>query len=372
MAPPKTPRRADAPAVVGRELERARIDGFREDIADGPRMPILHGAQGVGRSTLWWYGVERSRAPASRCWSHARRRRRSRRTGGVDDLFRADPPRRTRRTILAHGRAVLETLRGLAGTPRWSRSTTCSGSTRLRRALRFALRRLDPERVGSSRPSAGRRPRPLVATRRAARRASDRPARRSRSAAPAVLAGPLEALRTHRAARAGTRSTRSSSPGPSPREPRGRGRLPLPESLQTAIGTASSVPRSSQPCSRPSGARARTAATSRRRSRAWTSTGCSRADGAELLVDEEGLQVRFAHPAIGSPSTSGCRPRAGGRCTPRSRPARRTTTPGCAISRSPRAGRIPRSPTRSTRRPTGRSRGARRHSPRSSRPARCS
>ena len=117
MAPPETPRRADAPAVVGRELERARIDGFREDIADGPRMLILHGAQGVGRSTLWWYGVERSRAhgiqvlltrPVAEEIPLA--------LVGVDDLLRhadaAAPDGAD--DVLAHGRALLETLRRLA------------------------------------------------------------------------------------------------------------------------------------------------------------------------------------------------------------------------------------------------------------------
>ena len=50
--------------LVGRDDEQARLDDFVDAAADLPRVSaiVLSGEVGIGKSTLWQYGVDRSRA----------------------------------------------------------------------------------------------------------------------------------------------------------------------------------------------------------------------------------------------------------------------------------------------------------------------
>ena len=141
--------------VVGRAPERARIDAFADSLSDGARALTVRGESGIGKTTIWRYGVERCRRagfnvlvtrPAEEEMPLAL-------VGLVDLLEHVpvdagalgddDDP-------LVRGRAVLETLRRLAaGGPtvvavddvQWLDSASA-------RALRYAFRRLDAEPIG--------------------------------------------------------------------------------------------------------------------------------------------------------------------------------------------------------------------------------
>jgi DNA-binding CsgD family transcriptional regulator len=141
--------------VVGREPERARIDAFADSLNDGARALTVRGESGIGKTTLWRYGVERCRGagfnvlvtrPAEEEMPLA--------LVGLVDLLEHVPVEAAALgdddDPLVRGRAVLETLRRLASNGptvvavddvQWLDSASA-------RALRYAFRRLDAEPIG--------------------------------------------------------------------------------------------------------------------------------------------------------------------------------------------------------------------------------
>lgn len=139
--------------IVGREAELRVIDAFADQAKTQPRRLVLVGEAGIGKTTLWAYGLERCRAAGARVLA-ARPTEDDRDipAQGLLDLFDghvetsavdADLP------ILERSRSVLRHLRELAGhgpvvlavddLP-WLDDLTA-------RTLRFALRRLADEPV---------------------------------------------------------------------------------------------------------------------------------------------------------------------------------------------------------------------------------
>jgi hypothetical protein len=127
--------------VVGREAERARTDAFAAAVPEGSRALIVRGESGIGKTTIWRYGVVLCRRagftvlvtrPAEEEMPLA--------LVGLLDLFeqvevdaaafRADDDR----SPVAAPSSMRCGAWPRAG-PRWWRSTTPSGSTRPLRAL---------------------------------------------------------------------------------------------------------------------------------------------------------------------------------------------------------------------------------------------
>jgi DNA-binding CsgD family transcriptional regulator len=154
------------PGLVGREAERQRIDAFVAGVPGGVRGLTLRGEAGIGKTSLWLDAVDACRRaghdvlvarPAAEEMRLA--------LGALVDLFEragldAAALRADDADPLARGRAVLATLRRLAGERpvvvaiddvQWLDAASA-------RALRFALRRLDAEPVGllcAARPGDG-------------------------------------------------------------------------------------------------------------------------------------------------------------------------------------------------------------------------
>jgi DNA-binding CsgD family transcriptional regulator/tetratricopeptide (TPR) repeat protein len=143
------------PDVVGRASEQARIAGFLQEVPTGARSLRLRGEPGIGKTTLWREAVEAWRetglvALAARPAEEER----ALALGGLVDLFdhvEVDEAALDDRTPpIARGRAVLLALRAIvAAGPallaiddlQWIDSASA-------RALRYALRRLDAEPLG--------------------------------------------------------------------------------------------------------------------------------------------------------------------------------------------------------------------------------
>ena len=141
--------------LVGRAAEQDRLQAFAAALAEGPCALLLHGEAGIGKTTLWRYGIERCREagftvlvsrPAEEDMPVA--------LGGVVDLFERDQldtdSLRAEDDLLARGRAVLGALRRLAASrptvvaiddTQWLDSASA-------RALGYAFRHLEEERVG--------------------------------------------------------------------------------------------------------------------------------------------------------------------------------------------------------------------------------
>ena len=144
------------PEVVGRAAELERIEAFAAALTQGPRALLIRGQPGIGKTTIWRYGVHRCRGagftvlvtrPAEEDMPLA--------LGGLVDLFErheidTDALRDAPDGQFARARALLAALRRLAASGptvvaiddlQW----LDSGSAH---ALRYALRRLEAEPVG--------------------------------------------------------------------------------------------------------------------------------------------------------------------------------------------------------------------------------
>ena len=61
--PARTPAASRAPpGIVGREVELRQIDEYVDTLESGPRSMLLIGEAGIGKTTLWNYGLARCRA----------------------------------------------------------------------------------------------------------------------------------------------------------------------------------------------------------------------------------------------------------------------------------------------------------------------
>ncbi len=141
--------------VAGRDAERARIDAFAAELQTGPSALIVSGEPGIGKTTLWWYGVDSCRRQGYRVLMTRPAHEEMTIAGvGLTDLFEGADVDAT--TILkeddpfARGRSVQEALRRVleAGPvliavddAQWLDAATA-------RALRYVLRRLESEPVG--------------------------------------------------------------------------------------------------------------------------------------------------------------------------------------------------------------------------------
>ena len=141
--------------VVGREAERARIDAFPAALDEGANALSIRGESGIGKTTLWRYGVERCRrAGLNVLVTRPAEEEMPLALGGLVDLFERVPVDEAALGAeddpLARGRAVLDALRRLAEAKptvvavddvQWLDSASA-------RALRYAMRRLETEPIG--------------------------------------------------------------------------------------------------------------------------------------------------------------------------------------------------------------------------------
>ncbi len=142
------------PPVVGREAELARIDAFVGAVKSGARMLVISGEPGIGKTTLWRAGVERCRRAGFRVLqARPAEEELPLVLGALVDLFERvelDVSTEDENDPVARGYAVLGALRSQA-----EREPTVVAIDDLHwldpasaHALRFALRRLGPERIG--------------------------------------------------------------------------------------------------------------------------------------------------------------------------------------------------------------------------------
>ena len=59
-----------APVITGRTQELASIAAWLEELANGPAVLTLAGEMGIGKTTLWWHGVEAAGAAGTRVLVH--------------------------------------------------------------------------------------------------------------------------------------------------------------------------------------------------------------------------------------------------------------------------------------------------------------
>jgi DNA-binding NarL/FixJ family response regulator len=142
-------------AVIGREAERASIEGFVRSVRDGACSLVFRGESGIGKSTLWRLARERCRDAGIRVLTTrpAQEEMPLNLSGLVDllDQAGADPdPIVGEEQAFARGRATLGMLRAVAGEGpvvvaiddlQWLDPVSAD-------ALRYAIRRLDVEPVG--------------------------------------------------------------------------------------------------------------------------------------------------------------------------------------------------------------------------------
>jgi DNA-binding NarL/FixJ family response regulator len=303
---------------VGREPERTAIDGFVSALAVGPQALAIEGEPGIGKTTLWRYAVERCRGAGCRVLvARPAEDEMPLALGGLVDLMDHvdldeaalhldDDP-------IVRGRAVLDAVRELARTApaviavddaQWLDTASA-------RALRYALRRLERERVGvlvtvrpgqndplalattlsSSYEEVALGPLSLGALRRVlGGYVSSIPRPMLRRIHEVSAGNPLFAIELARSL--GT-ADRSLAPGG----------LLLPESLHAAIERRiEAAPGELAPLLEAASALGRTSVAELRDALPGLDVDglLGLADAHELLVVEENLCVRFAHPLVGS------------------------------------------------------------------------
>jgi DNA-binding CsgD family transcriptional regulator len=308
------------PYVVGREAERARVDAFTAALARDARALVIRGESGIGKTALWRHTVELCRRAGFEVL-RTRPAEEEMRLAlvGLTDLFEhvevgtdalQDDDQVTR------GQAVLEALRRLA-----ARGPTVVAiddaqwlDTASARALRYALRRLDAEPVGVLQATRAPSPDdPLAA-------ASTLPPGRcdvvelgplSQAALRRVLAGVVPAIsrpmlrRIHAVSGGNPLYAIELARGVAGEAEahRAPGGLPLPDSLQAAIELRlETVPATLLPLLETVSALGHTSVRvlSDILAEAELAEQLATAAGHGLLVVEEDLDVRFAHPLVGS------------------------------------------------------------------------
>src|SRR4051812_43113758 len=107
----------EPPALVVREPERAQLAAFARGVGAGACALVLRGEPGIGKTTLWRFGIRACRAAGV----EVRRTRPAEEEMAVPgvalaDLFDEEPPggADAQDDAFAGGRAVLEALRDLA------------------------------------------------------------------------------------------------------------------------------------------------------------------------------------------------------------------------------------------------------------------
>lgn len=127
MAPAPRP----AAAIVGRSRELASLDAFVDAVASGARAMVLVGEPGIGKTTLWRYGVERSAASGMRVLrARPAQDEMALSSAGLADLFEGIGPEIGSDDPFTRGRAVLGRSANWPGSrPSSSRSTISSGWT---------------------------------------------------------------------------------------------------------------------------------------------------------------------------------------------------------------------------------------------------
>ncbi len=141
--------------VLGRADERARVDAFLDSIALGPATLVVRGEAGIGKSTLWQYGLSAAAGRGLAVRSVRAVRAPHGEQVGLDDLFGPDDSggtgaRTSSVPSFDRGRRTRELLRRLSAPEpvlvgvddqQWLDAGSAN-------ALRFAFDRLTDERVG--------------------------------------------------------------------------------------------------------------------------------------------------------------------------------------------------------------------------------
>jgi ATP/maltotriose-dependent transcriptional regulator MalT len=141
--------------VVGRQTELDAIESFTADVEQGPACLMIRGEAGIGKTTLLRHALDRCRERGSEVlYARCAEEEMPLLSMGLADLLRGteadDPVLHQGADARAQGEALLELLR-----TRQLAAPTVIAIDDLQwldapsaRAIRFALRRLDPERVG--------------------------------------------------------------------------------------------------------------------------------------------------------------------------------------------------------------------------------
>ncbi|MGZ8605061.1 MAG: ATP-binding protein, partial [Actinomycetota bacterium] len=317
----RAPALGRTPAIVGREAEVLQIDAFVSAVPHGLRALLVRGEPGIGKTTLWRHGVDLSRAAGyAVLLTRPAEEEMPLSLVGLVDLFEAvdaDAAVLLPETgPFARGRAVLDALRALAErTPvvvaiddlQWLDSVSAH-------ALRYALRRLDEAPVGllgairhavtpdpletatfvppdrSVTLDVG--PLGLAELRRVLGRAVSAISRPTLRRIHEVSGGnPLHAIELVRGLEGDGRPARPGAV------------LPLPDSLQAAIARRlDAAPAELRPLLETVAALGASSVAELRRSMPDADVDglLVLADRGGLLVVEEDLDVRFAHPLVGS------------------------------------------------------------------------
>ena len=323
------PQMRHLPEIIGREAERTHIEFFAASAQRRVAALVIKGEPGIGKTLLWQHTLEQCRKKGYRILSaRPAEEEMPFACNGLVDLFEDVDLDAVafdaESTPIARGRAVLDVLRRLARESttilaiddvHWLDSVSAS-------ALRYALRRLEAERLG------------IVMTLRVAEDTSDPlavagllPAEHCQTIELGPLSvGALRRLLTPIVAtisRPALRRIREVSGG-NPlfaielarglqdeghyRSPRA---IPLPESLQAAIaGHLRSVPEELGPVLNTVSAVGRSSVRDLEVIHPTLDVRglLSTAEEMRILVVEEDLEVRFAHPLIGSAVYTGMSP----------------------------------------------------------------
>lgn len=307
--------------IVGRETELGRIDAVLAALPEGARGLILRGDPGIGKTTLWRHAIERCRSSGFQVLlARPSEEDMPLSAAGLADLFEHVEPRFGALDVaddpLTRGRAVMQTIRDLAergpvvigiDDVQWLDSVTS-------RALRYALRRFDQEPVGvlgTVRRSADVDPLALVSTLPPGRSQTLEIGPLGLPELRRVLDGVVDAIsrpalrRIHEISGGNplyaielARELAGAPPDAAP-----SGELRLPDSLQAAIeGRLAGAPSEVTPLLEMVSAlgRASVATLGQLLPAADRDRLLVSAVGHGLLVVEEDLETRFAHPLIGS------------------------------------------------------------------------